>query len=258
MLPELTSIEKSRYARNIKIPEIGEKGQRKLKDASVLIIGVGGLGSASALYLAAAGLGRIGLLDYDRVEITNLNRQIIHDTPMLGKFKVDSAKQRLESLNPHIQVEIFPQLLEKESADEVVSQYSIVVDGTDNFAARYLINEVCVRLARKYVYGAIYQFSGQVSVFDASKGPCFQCVFKKLPPPEFITAYQGIGVIGALPGTIATIQAVEVIKLVLGIGNTLIGRLLLYDALEMKFGEVAIQKDPQCPVCKVPAQKIFP
>ncbi len=250
MLPELTPDEKSRYLRNIKIPEIGEVGQRKLKGASVLIIGVGGLGSASAIYLAAAGIGRIGLMDYDKVEITNLNRQIIYDTPHLGMLKVDSAKRRLENLNPEVMIEIFPRLLAIESADDVIRNYPIVVDGTDNFASRYLINEVCVRLSKPYVYGAIYQFSGQTSVFDANRGPCFQCVYRELPPPEFITANQGIGVIGTLPGTIATIQSVEVIKLILGIGSTLIGRLLIYDALEMKFTEVAIKKDEQCPICR--------
>ena len=250
MSAKLSQDELIRYARNIKIPSIGEAGQRKLKAASVLIVGVGGLGSASALYLAAAGIGRLGLVDDDSVELSNLNRQVIHDSTRIGMPKVDSAQQRLADLNPGVKVDIYPWRFSQQNASEIINQYSIIVDGADNFETRYQINRVCVENQKPYVYGAIFHFSGQVSVFDAKIGPCFQCVFHELPPPEVIAANKGPGVIGALPGTIATIQTVEVIKLILGIGKSLIGRLLLVDELDMKFNEILAKKDPNCPVCK--------
>ena len=246
----LSQDELIRYARNIKIPSIGEAGQRKLKAASVLIVGVGGLGSASALYLAAAGIGRLGLVDDDRVELSNLNRQVIHDSTRIGMPKVESAQKRLTDLNPEVKVDIYPWRFSQQNAAEIISQYSIILDGTDNFETRYQINRVCVENQKPYVYGAVFQFSGQVSVFDAKIGPCFQCVFHELPPTEVIAANKGPGVIGALPGTIATIQTVEVIKLILGIGKPLIGCLLLVDELDMKFNEIITKKDPNCPVCK--------
>jgi len=246
---ELTREELIRYARNIKIPSIGEDGQRKIKTASALIVGVGGLGSASALYLAAAGIGRLGLVDDDRVELSNLNRQIIHDSTRIGMPKVESAQKRLADLNPEVKVDLYPHRFSQQNAAEIIGQYSIIVDGTDNFETRYQINKVCVENQKPYVYGAIFQFSGQVSVFDAKLGPCFQCVFHELPPPEVIAANKGPGVVGALPGTVATIQTVEVIKMLLGIGKPLIGRLLLVDELDMKFTEIIARKDPNCPIC---------
>jgi molybdopterin/thiamine biosynthesis adenylyltransferase len=250
MSAELSKDELIRYARNIKIPSIGEAGQRKLKAASVLIVGAGGLGSASALYLAAAGIGRLGLVDDDRVDLSNLNRQIIHDSTRIGMLKVESAQKRLADLNPEVKVDIYPWRFSQQNADEIIQPYSIIIDGTDNFETRYQINRACVENQKPYVYGAVFQFSGQVSVFDAMIGPCFQCVFHELPPPEVIIANKYPGVIGALPGTIATIQSLEVIKLILGIGKPLIGRLLLVDELDMKFNEIIAKKDPNCPVCK--------
>jgi molybdopterin/thiamine biosynthesis adenylyltransferase len=250
MVAKLSQDELIRYARNIKIPSIGEAGQRKLKAASVLIVGVGGLGSASALYLAAAGVGRLGLVDDDRVELSNLNRQIIHDSTRIGMPKVESAQKRLVDLNPEVKVDLFPQRFSQQNANEIVNQYSIIVDGTDNFETRYLLNKVCVEYKKPYVYGAVFQFSGQASVFNATAGPCFQCVFHDLPPIEVIAANKGPGVIGALPGTIATIQTVEVIKLILEIGIPLIGRLLILDELDMKFNEIIVKKDPNCLICK--------
>jgi molybdopterin/thiamine biosynthesis adenylyltransferase len=239
-----------RYARNIKIPSVGEAGQEKLKASSVLIIGVGGLGSASALYLAAAGIGRLGLVDDDCVELSNLNRQVIHDSTRIGMQKVESAQKRLTDLNPEVKTDIYPRRFSQQNAAEIINQYSIIVDGTDNFETRYQINKICVENRKPYVYGAVFQFSGQVSVFDAKNGPCFQCVFHEIPPNEVIAANKGPGVIGALPGTIATIQSVEVVKLILGIGKPLIGRLLLVDELDMKFNEIIVKKDPNCPICK--------
>ena len=250
MNAELSRDELIRYARNIKIPSIGEAGQRRLKTASVLIVGVGGLGSASALYLAAAGIGRLGLVDDDRVELSNLNRQVIHDSTRIGMPKVESARQRLTDLNPEVKVDLYPWHFSQQNAVDIINQYSIIVDGTDNFETRYQINKICVENHKPYVYGAVFQFSGQVSVFDAKIGPCFQCVFHELPPPEVIAANKGPGVIGALPGTIATLQTMEVIKLILGIGHPLIGRLLIVDELDMKFNEIIAKKDPNCPVCK--------
>jgi len=237
------------YSRNIKIPEIGMGGQQKLKEASVLIIGLGGLGSASALYLVAAGIGNLGLVDFDRVELSNLNRQVIHDMNAVNKAKVESARERLINLNPNIQVDIYPKLISKSEGEDIINKYPIIVDGTDNFETRYLINAICVKHQKTYVYGAVFQFSGQASIFDARRGPCFYCVFEKMPPKEIVDANRNVGVIGSLPGTIGTIQSVEVIKLILGIGKPLVGRLLLYDALDMNFTEVIVKKSPHCPVC---------
>jgi len=246
----LTDDEKERYERNIKIPQVGEGGQCKLKNASVLIIGLGGLGSASALYLAAAGVGHIGLMDYDFVELHNLNRQIIHNTTRLGMSKVESAYRNLRELNPLIEINKYPIALSKEQGEDIIKNYQIILDGTDNFETRYLINVLCVKFCKVYIYGAVFQFSGQVSVFDSTKGPCFQCVFPNKPPQEVINANRGVGVMGPLPGTIATIQAIEAIKIILEQDSALIGNLLLYDALDMVFNKVQIKKNNQCPVCK--------
>ena len=251
MDPILSLDEKARYARNIKIPQVGEAGQSKLKAASVLIIGLGGLGSASALYLAAAGVGHIGLMDYDRVELHNLNRQVIHDTTRLGMLKVDSAFKRLKDLNLNIEIDKYAKKLTSHSGGDVISKYSIIIDGTDNFETRYVINDLCVRNEKTYIYGAVFQFSGQMSVFDAAQGPCFRCVFPEMPPAEVINANRGVGVMGTLPGTIATLQAVETIKIILGLGSPMIGRLLLYDALDFDFSEVSVKKNIKCPVCNV-------
>jgi sulfur-carrier protein adenylyltransferase/sulfurtransferase len=250
---QLSSDDLIRYTRNIKIPSIGAEGQKKLKNSSVLIIGMGGLGSASGLYLAAAGIGRLGLVDNDVVELSNLNRQVMHSTKRLGLSKVESAQTTLKELNPELLVDIYPVLLNNSFSDAILEQYDIVVDGTDNFETRYAINALCVRHHKPFVYGAVFQFSGQTSVFDASHGPCFQCVFHQLPPREVIEANKKPGVIGALPGMIGTIQAVETIKLLLEIGQPLTGRLLVVDGLDMKFSEIIIQKDLKCPIC---SQKI--
>lgn len=250
MSKELSPEELIRYERNIKIPSIGKEGQEKLKNASVLIIGVGGLGSASGFYLAAAGIGRLGLVDNDVIEPSNLNRQIMHSHRKLGMSKVESAKNILRELNPELEADVYPLLFEKKIAAEIIQKYDIIVDGTDNFETRYLINRLCVQYDKPYVYGAVFQFSGQVSVFQASHGPCFQCVFHQMPPKQVIEANRKPGVVGALPGIIGTIQTVETIKLLLGIGEPLVGRLLVVDGMEMDFSEIKIARDPKCPVCK--------
>lgn len=250
MNKELSAEELIRYERNIKIPVIGEEGQKKLKNASALIIGVGGLGSASGFYLASAGIGRLGLVDNDVIELSNLNRQILHAHQRLGMKKVESAKKVLLDMNPDLEVDVYPLLFEQEIAEEILQKYDMVVDGTDNFETRYLINRFCVKYNKPYVYGAVFQFSGQVSVFHASRGPCFQCVFHQMPPQQVIEANRKPGVIGALPGIIGTIQAVEAIKLILGVGELLVGRLLVVDGMEMNFSEIKIAKDSKCPICK--------
>lgn len=250
MNKELSPEDFIRYERNIKIPFVGVEGQKKLKNASVLIIGVGGLGSASGYYLASAGIGRLGLVDNDVVEMSNLNRQILHAHQRLGMLKVDSAKNILRDLNPDLEVDVYPLLFDSKFAEEILPKYDMVVDGTDNFETRYLINQLCVQYDKPYIYGAVFQFSGQVSVYHASHGPCFQCVFHQMPPQQVIEANRKPGVIGALPGIIGTIQTVEAIKLILGTGKPLVGRLLVVDGMEMDFSEINTAKDPKCPVCK--------
>ncbi len=249
MLPELSREEVLRYSRHLLMPQVGLEGQRKLKAASVLVVGTGGLGSPIALYLAAAGVGRIGLVDYDVVDSSNLQRQVIHDTGRVGTLKVESARRRLIELNPYIQVDAFNEVFSAENAERISCGYDILVDGTDNFPTRYLLNDLAALTRRPYVYGSIFRFEGQVSVFDARRGPCYRCLFPEPPPPGLAPACAEGGVFGVLPGTIGTLQATEVIKLILGIGDPLIGRLMLYDAEDMTFQTVRLRKNPACRLC---------
>jgi len=245
----LTDPEFIRYSRHLLIPEVGLTGQEKLKASSALIIGAGGLGSPIALYLAAAGIGRIGLVDYDVVDDSNLQRQIIHDTNTLDTLKVDSARTRMLGLNPYIQVDTYNEPFTAENAMRIANGYDIIIDGSDNFPTRYLSNDVAVFLGIPNIYGSIYQFDGQASVFYAKEGPCYRCLFPTPPPPHLIPSCAEGGVLGVLPGTIGSIQATEAIKMLLGIGSSLVGRLMLYNALEMSFDYVKLKKNPQCPVC---------
>ncbi len=238
-----------RYSRHLIVPEVGMEGQKKLKRSSVLLIGAGGLGSPLGLYLAAAGVGRIGIVDFDVVDESNLQRQVIHGTSSVGRSKLESAKERILDINPNVQVDSYEFPLTSENALEVLRPYDVVVDGTDNFPTRYLVNDACVLLGKPNVYGSIFRFEGQASVFWAEQGPCYRCLYPEPPPPGLVPSCAEGGVLGILPGTIGTIQATETIKLLLGIGEPLVGRLLLYDALDMRFREMKLRKDPDCPVC---------
>jgi molybdopterin/thiamine biosynthesis adenylyltransferase/rhodanese-related sulfurtransferase len=249
MLPALSHEEILRYSRHLLIPEVGLDGQRKLKAASVLVIGTGGLGSPVALYLAAAGVGRIGLVDYDVVDSSNLQRQVIHGTSGIGELKVESARRRMLDLNPDIQVEVYNEPFTSANAMQIAESYDLIIDGTDNFPTRYLTNDLCVLTGKPNVYGSIFRFDGQVSVFDAKRGPCYRCLFPEPPPPGLVPSCAEGGVLGVLPGTIGTLQATEAIKLILGIGDTLIGKLMLYNALDMSFEFVKLRKNPNCKVC---------
>jgi len=249
MLPELSRDEILRYSRHLLIPEVGLEGQRKLKNSSALIIGTGGLGSPVSLYLAAAGIGRIGLVDYDVVDSSNLQRQVIHGTSTVGKLKVESARDKLIDLNPDIQVDVFNEPFTSENALRIARDYDIILDGTDNFPTRYLTNDVAVFLGKPNVYASIYRFDGQASVFYAKEGPCYRCLFPEPPPPGLVPSCAEGGVLGVLPGTIGTIQATEALKVLLGIGEPLIGKLLLYNALDMTFDFVKLKKNPNCRVC---------
>ncbi len=246
---ELTHDEILRYSRHLLMPEVGLEGQEKLKGSSILIIGTGGLGSPVSMYLAAAGVGRIGLVDYDVVDFTNLQRQIVHGSSSLGKRKVDSARQRLLDINPDIQVEVFNEPFTSENAFRIADTFDLIIDGTDNFPTRYLVNDVCVLTGKPNIYGSIFRFEGQLSVFWAEKGPCYRCLFPEPPPPGLVPSCAEGGVFGVLPGTIGTLQATEGLKVLLGIGEPLIGTLLLYDALEMRFDQVRLKKNPNCKVC---------
>jgi molybdopterin/thiamine biosynthesis adenylyltransferase/rhodanese-related sulfurtransferase len=248
-LPSLTPEEMRRYGRHLVLSEIGLEGQRRLKDARVLLVGAGGLGSPAALYLAAAGVGRIGIVDFDAVDATNLQRQVLHGTKDVGRPKVDSARDRLHDLNPHVEVVTHATRLDEENALDLVRGYDVVVDGTDSFAARYLVNDACVLLGRPSVHGAIHRFEGQVSVFCTPAGPCYRCLFPEPPPAGSVPTCAQAGVLGALPGMVGTIQATEVVKLVCGIGEPLVGRLLLVDATTMSFRTMAFARDPRCPAC---------
>lgn len=249
MLPNLTHDEILRYSRHLLIPEVGLEGQRKLKASSALVIGTGGLGSPVALYLAAAGVGRIGLVDYDVVDSSNLQRQVIHGTSTIGKLKVESAKAKLLDLNPDIEVDIYNEPYTSANAMRIAADYDIIIDGTDNFPTRYLTNDVSVFLGKPNIYGSIFRFDGQVSVFYAKEGPCYRCLFPEPPPPGLVPSCAEGGVLGVLPGTIGTIQATEALKVLLGIGTPLIGKLLLYNALDMSFDFVTLKKNPNCRVC---------
>jgi sulfur-carrier protein adenylyltransferase/sulfurtransferase len=249
MSTELTQAELLRYSRHLMIPEVGLEGQRKLKGASVLIVGTGGLGSPIALYLAAAGVGRIGLVDYDRVDTSNLQRQVIHSQAAVGELKVESAKRRMLDLNPEIRVDTYNAVLNSENARQISKDYQILVDGTDNFPTRYLLNDLAVFTGKPFIYGSVFRFEGQASVFDAKQGPCYRCLFAEPPDPTLVPSCAEGGVFGVMPGIIGTIQATETIKYILGIGEPLIGKLLLVDALESVFQKVSLQKDPDCMVC---------
>ena len=246
---DLTHEEVRRYSRHLIMPEVGLAGQKRLKAASVLLIGTGGLGSPLGMYLAAAGIGKIGLVDYDVVDASNLQRQVVHGTSTIGALKVDSAKARLLDINPDIEVVTYNVPFTSDNAMEIARPYDVIVDGTDNFPTRYLTNDVCVLLGKPNVYGSIFRFEGQASVFYAKEGPCYRCLFPEPPPPGLVPSCAEGGVLGVLPGTIGTIQATEAIKLILGIGEPLIGRLLLYDALTMTMEEVKLRKNPKCLVC---------
>ena len=248
-LPKLSHEEILRYSRHLILPDVGVEGQRKLKAARVLLIGAGGLGSPAALYLAAAGIGTLGMVDFDVVDKTNLQRQILHGTQTVGVPKLESARRRIEDLNPNVQVETFETRLTSENALNIIREFDVVADGTDNFATRYLVNDACVLLGKPNVYGSIFRFEGQASVFFAREGPCYRCLYPEPPPPGLVPSCAEGGVLGVLPGIIGSIQAMETIKLVLGRGELLIGRLLLFDALRLKFRELKLERDPDCPVC---------
>ena len=248
-LPELTTDELSRYSRHLILPEVGEEGQRKLKAARVLCVGTGGLGSPLALYLAAAGVGTLGLVDFDVVDASNLQRQIIHSTADIGRKKLDSAEEKLKALNPSLKVVKHDTLLSSANALDILKDYDVIADGTDNFPTRYLVNDACVLLGKPNAYGSIFRFEGQASVFGAKDGPCYRCLYPEPPPPGLVPSCAEGGVLGILPGLVGVIQATETIKLILGIGEPLIGRLLLVDALNMRFRQLKLRKNPECPVC---------
>ncbi len=247
--PPLRPEQFDRYRRHLTLPEMGLEGQRKLLESSVLLIGAGGLGSPLAFYLAAAGVGRIGLVDDDVVDASNLQRQILYRTEDVGRPKVEVARERVQALNPDVEVDVHATRLSSDNALEIFADYDVVIDGTDNFPTRYLSNDACVLLGKPNVYGSIFRFEGQASVFDATRGPCYRCLFPEPPPPGAVPSCAEGGVLGVLPGIIATIQATEAIKLITGAGSPLAGRLLLYDALRMEFNEFQLKKDPACPVC---------
>jgi molybdopterin/thiamine biosynthesis adenylyltransferase/rhodanese-related sulfurtransferase len=248
-LPELTGDELRRYGRHLVLPEVGTEGQRRIKQSRVLLVGAGGLGSPTALYLAAAGVGTIGLVDFDVVDITNLQRQVIHGTSDLGRPKLDSAADRIRDINPHVHVEQFDTALTSKNALGIAENFDIVVDGTDNFPTRYLVNDTCVLLGKPNAFGSVLRFEGQASVFATDEGPCYRCLFREPPPPGLVPSCAEGGVLGVLPGLIGTIQATEAIKIITGAGKPLIGRLLLVDALTMQFRTINVRRDPECPAC---------
>ncbi|MBV8897119.1 MAG: molybdopterin-synthase adenylyltransferase MoeB [Acidobacteriaceae bacterium] len=247
----LTNEEIARYSRHLILPEVGMEGQLKLKQGKVLLIGAGGLGAPLGLYLAAAGIGRIGLVDFDVVDASNLQRQVIHGTPDIGRKKIDSAADRMREINPNLTIDKFDTGLTSDNALRILKDYDVVVDGTDNFPTRYLVNDACVLLKKPNVYGSIFRFEGQATVFAYEDGPCYRCLYPEPPPPGLVPSCAEGGVLGILPGLIGVIQATETVKLLLGTGETLKNRLLLYDALHMRFRELRLRKDPDCPVCGI-------
>lgn len=255
-LGDLSNAEIRRYGRHLIMPEFGMEAQRRLKASAVLLIGAGGLGSPLALYLAAAGVGRIGLVDYDVVDESNLQRQIIHGQSTIGLPKIESAAQRILDLNPSTRIDKYEVPLTSDNVLDILEPYDIVIDGTDNFPTRYLVNDACVKLGKPNVYGSILRFDGQLSVFYAKEGPCYRCMFPEPPPPGLVPNCAEGGVLGILPGTIGTLQATEAIKLLTGIGDPMIGRMLLYDAAEMSFTTIKVRKNPNCPVCSIPADQV--
>ncbi len=248
-LPELTGDELRRYGRHLVLPQVGTDGQRRLKQSRVLLVGAGGLGSPAALYLAAAGVGTIGLVDFDVVDVTNLHRQIIHGTRDIGRPKLDSASDRIRDVNPHVHVEQFDTALKSGNALGIAESFDVIVDGTDNFPTRYLVNDTCVLLGKPNAFGSVLRFEGQASVFATEDGPCYRCLFREPPPPGLVPTCAEGGVLGVLPGIIGTIQATETIKLLIGAGDSLAGRLLLVDALTMEFRTIKLRRDPECPAC---------
>ena len=248
-LPELSGDEIKRYSRHLIMPEVGVDGQRKLKAAKVLCIGAGGLGSPAAMYLAAAGVGTLGIVDFDVVDFSNLQRQLLHGTPDVGRPKLDSARDRLNALNPNVHIETYDAALSSENAMQLFAPYDVILDGTDNFPTRYLVNDACVLSGKPNAYGSIFRFEGQASVFATKDGPCYRCLYPEPPPPGLVPSCAEGGVFGVLPGIIGVIQATETIKLILGIGEPLIGRFMIYDALRMRFRELKLRKDADCPVC---------
>jgi len=246
---DLNAEEIKRYSRHLIMPEVGMDGQKKLKAGSVLCIGAGGLGSPAAMYLAAAGVGRIGIVDFDVVDFSNLQRQLLHGTSSVGRSKLDSAKDRLSDLNPHIEIDTYETTVSSDNALDLFKPYDVILDGTDNFPTRYLVNDACVLAGKPNAYGSIFRFEGQASVFATKEGPCYRCLYPEPPPPGLVPSCAEGGVLGVLPGIIGVIQATEAIKLILGVGDPLIGRFLIYDALKMRFRELKLRKDPDCPVC---------
>ena len=245
----LSSQEVARYSRHLIMPEVGMDGQKRLKAASVLLIGAGGLGSPLGLYLAAAGVGRIGLVDFDVVDFSNLQRQVLHGTPDVGRPKLHSARDRLQAINPEVRIDLYETHLTSANALQILGPYDLVIDGTDNFPTRYLVNDACVLLGKPNVYGSIFRFDGQATVFSPGRGPCYRCLYPEPPPPGEVPSCAEGGVLGVLPGLVGCIQATEAVKLILGRGEPLIGRLLLYDALEMRFREFKVRRNPNCPMC---------
>lgn len=246
---ELSNDEVLRYNRHIIMPEVGMEGQKKLKAAKVLMIGTGGLGAPLGLYLAAVGIGKIGLVDFDTVDVTNLQRQVIHGTSDIGRSKLDSAADRMNDINPHVEIQKYETRLTSENALEILNGYDVVVDGTDNFPTRYLVNDACVLLGKPNAYGSIFRFEGQATVFNYNGGPCYRCLYPEPPPPGLVPSCAEGGVLGILPALVGSIQATETVKIILGKGETLSNRLVLYDALNMKFRELKLRRDPECPVC---------
>jgi molybdopterin/thiamine biosynthesis adenylyltransferase/rhodanese-related sulfurtransferase len=248
-LPELTHDEILRYSRHLIIPEVGVAGQRRLRDARVLLVGAGGLGSPVALYLAAAGVGRLGIVDFDAVDVTNLQRQVLHGTKDVGRLKIASARDRLSDVNPHVDVVAHDVRLSSENALDLIGAYDLVVDGADNFPTRYLVNDACVLLHRPNVHASIFRFEGQCTVFCTADGPCYRCLYREPPPPGLVPSCAEGGVLGVLPGLLGVIQATEAVKLVIGLGEPLVGRLLLVDAARMHLRTVNLHRDPRCPAC---------